>query len=166
MKNLTASDRSSLIRLAASLPVGDANRRAILAGLVEAKIAASPEALEIRKVQVFFETSADHEHRTTLRIEVETSGPGYWTEDNVEDWLFDHWREVLQALPSYTLPDSYRLHGDEDDLREFSEYERRRPRMGLGWVDPKHARPRDARVEDVTPLRTGGFVADLVWYAR
>ena len=33
MRNLTASDRSSLIRLAASLPVGDENRRAILAGL-------------------------------------------------------------------------------------------------------------------------------------
>ena len=34
MKSLTASDRSALIRLAASLPVGDANRRAILAGLL------------------------------------------------------------------------------------------------------------------------------------
>ena len=33
MKTLTASDRSALIRLAASLPVGDENRRAILAGL-------------------------------------------------------------------------------------------------------------------------------------
>ena len=46
MKNLTASDRSSLIRLAASLPVGDENRRAILAGLVEAKTAAeAPESV-------------------------------------------------------------------------------------------------------------------------
>lgn len=33
MKSLTASDRSALVRLAASLPVGDENRRAILAGL-------------------------------------------------------------------------------------------------------------------------------------
>ena len=33
MKNLTASDRKSLIRLAASLPKGDKSRRAILAGL-------------------------------------------------------------------------------------------------------------------------------------
>lgn len=33
MKNLTASDRSALIRLAASLPKGDENRRTILAGL-------------------------------------------------------------------------------------------------------------------------------------
>ena len=33
MRKLTASDRSSLIRLAASLPVGDENRRAILSGL-------------------------------------------------------------------------------------------------------------------------------------
>lgn len=33
MKNLTASDRSALIRLAASLPKGDQSRRTILAGL-------------------------------------------------------------------------------------------------------------------------------------
>ena len=33
MKNLTASDRSALIRLAASLPKGSEERRAILAGL-------------------------------------------------------------------------------------------------------------------------------------
>jgi hypothetical protein len=33
MKSITASDRKSLIRLAASLPKGDENRRAILAGL-------------------------------------------------------------------------------------------------------------------------------------
>ncbi len=33
MKNLTSSDRKSLIRLAASLPKGDKSRRAILAGL-------------------------------------------------------------------------------------------------------------------------------------
>lgn len=33
MKNLTASDRKSLIRLASSLPAGDKSRRAILAGL-------------------------------------------------------------------------------------------------------------------------------------
>ena len=35
MKNLTASDRSALIRLAASLPKGSEERRAILAGLVK-----------------------------------------------------------------------------------------------------------------------------------
>jgi hypothetical protein len=35
MKSLTASDRKALIRLAASLPVGDGTRRAILAGLVQ-----------------------------------------------------------------------------------------------------------------------------------
>ena len=33
MKTLTASDRKSLIRLAASLPKGDKSRRAILSGL-------------------------------------------------------------------------------------------------------------------------------------
>lgn len=33
MRNLAASDRSALIRLASSLPKGDENRRAILAGL-------------------------------------------------------------------------------------------------------------------------------------
>jgi len=33
MRNLTASDRAALIRLASTLPVGDENRRAILAGL-------------------------------------------------------------------------------------------------------------------------------------
>lgn len=33
MKNITASDRKSLIRLASSLPKGDKSRRAILAGL-------------------------------------------------------------------------------------------------------------------------------------
>jgi len=33
MKNFTASDRKSLIRLASSLPKGDKSRRAILAGL-------------------------------------------------------------------------------------------------------------------------------------
>jgi hypothetical protein len=38
MKSLTASDRASLIRLAASLPVGGGTRRAILAGL--SKVAA------------------------------------------------------------------------------------------------------------------------------
>lgn len=45
MKNLTASDRSALIRLAASLPVGDENRRAILAGLVGAKTASADDAI-------------------------------------------------------------------------------------------------------------------------
>lgn len=34
MKNLTTSDRTALIRLAASLPVGDKDRRTILAGLI------------------------------------------------------------------------------------------------------------------------------------
>ena len=41
MKSLTASDRKSLIRLAASLPKGDKSRRAILAGLKQVKVAAS-----------------------------------------------------------------------------------------------------------------------------
>jgi len=35
MKTLITSDRAALIRLAASLPKGDENRRAILAGLVQ-----------------------------------------------------------------------------------------------------------------------------------
>ena len=35
-RTLTASDRSSLIRLASELPVGDAKRKAILAGLSKA----------------------------------------------------------------------------------------------------------------------------------
>lgn len=35
MKNITASNRSALIRLAASLPKGSEERRAILAGLVK-----------------------------------------------------------------------------------------------------------------------------------
>ena len=35
MKTLTASDRSSLIKLASALPAGDENRRAILSGLKE-----------------------------------------------------------------------------------------------------------------------------------
>ena len=46
MKNLTASDRSALIRLAASLPVGDENRRAILAGLADLESAPTLEFLE------------------------------------------------------------------------------------------------------------------------
>ena len=44
MKSLTASDRKSLIRLAASLPKGDKGRRAILAGL--SKVAAKKIVLE------------------------------------------------------------------------------------------------------------------------
>jgi hypothetical protein len=35
MNKISAQDRSNLIRLASSLPVGDENRRAILAGLVK-----------------------------------------------------------------------------------------------------------------------------------
>lgn len=45
--NITASDRSALIRLASSLPVGDENRRAILSSLSKAGIEfASKGALE------------------------------------------------------------------------------------------------------------------------
>ena len=36
-RNLTAQDRSSLIRLASTLPVGSAERKAILAGLAQTK---------------------------------------------------------------------------------------------------------------------------------
>ena len=44
MRNLTASDRAALIRLASTLPVGDENRRAILAGLTrEASGASDPD---------------------------------------------------------------------------------------------------------------------------
>ena len=46
-RTLTASDRSSLIRLASSLPVGSAERKAILAGLSKVAMEhASPEALK------------------------------------------------------------------------------------------------------------------------
>ena len=38
-RNLTASDRSSLIRLASGLPVGSSERKAILAGLAQTKTA-------------------------------------------------------------------------------------------------------------------------------
>lgn len=38
MRSLTASDRSSLIRLASSLPTGSEERRAIIAGLATAQI--------------------------------------------------------------------------------------------------------------------------------
>jgi len=44
MKNLTASDKKTLIRLASSLPKGDKSRRAILAGL--SKVAAKKVVLE------------------------------------------------------------------------------------------------------------------------
>lgn len=44
MKNLTATDRKSLIRLASSLPAGDKSRRAIIAGLD--KVAAKRIVLE------------------------------------------------------------------------------------------------------------------------
>ena len=40
-RNLTASDRSSLIRLASGLPVGSSERKAILAGLAQTKTASS-----------------------------------------------------------------------------------------------------------------------------
>ena len=48
MKNLTASDRSALIRLAASLPVGDENRRTILAGLAKT-VGLVDQSLALRK---------------------------------------------------------------------------------------------------------------------
>lgn len=44
MKNLTASDRKNLIRLASSLPKGDKGRSAILGGLAQTKTAASLDA--------------------------------------------------------------------------------------------------------------------------
>ena len=40
-RTLTASDRSSLIRLASTLPVGSPERKAILAGLAQTKVAAA-----------------------------------------------------------------------------------------------------------------------------
>ena len=42
MKNLTASDRTTLIRLASSLPVGDDTRKAILTGLAQTREAGRP----------------------------------------------------------------------------------------------------------------------------
>jgi hypothetical protein len=44
MKSITASDRTSLIRLASGLPKGDTTRRAILAGLAKTKQAADKPA--------------------------------------------------------------------------------------------------------------------------
>jgi hypothetical protein len=49
MKNITASDRSALIKLASSLPKGDETRRAILAGLEFSK-GADPEMVKELKV--------------------------------------------------------------------------------------------------------------------
>lgn len=43
MKNLTASDRAALIRLAATLPPGSPERRVLLGGLLRSKSAAAPE---------------------------------------------------------------------------------------------------------------------------
>ncbi len=44
MKTITATDRSALIRLAATLPVGSPDRRAILGGVREAKLQDIPKA--------------------------------------------------------------------------------------------------------------------------
>ncbi len=55
-RNLTASDRSSLIRLASSLPAGSAERKAILAGLTKTSSLLTPDleaAARIADVKVF-----------------------------------------------------------------------------------------------------------------
>ena len=54
MKTITASDRSALIRLASSLPKGNPERRAILAGLKTARLADIPKA-----ARVFEDSMAD-----------------------------------------------------------------------------------------------------------
>ncbi len=55
MKSLTASDRKSLIRLAASLPKGDKSRRAILAGLSVAAERHWPNVTEETKRHPFYQ---------------------------------------------------------------------------------------------------------------
>ena len=50
--NLTAQDRSSLIRLASNLPVGSPERRAILAGL---KSAASRDEINVPKKHIWYQ---------------------------------------------------------------------------------------------------------------
>lgn len=53
MKSITASDRSSLIKLARTLPQGDETRKAILAGLKKVKVAADgPDPKKKYKVNI------------------------------------------------------------------------------------------------------------------
>ena len=74
-KRVTASDRSLLIRLAASMPVGDKDRRAILAGL--AATAAAPSVV-----------------RVSIQDELE-----------VVDQMIDAWGEFVLGLFHKTEPD-------------------------------------------------------------
>ena len=51
-RSLTAQDRSTLIKLAAELPVGSEERRAILAGLGKERVASKmPSLMDLREAQ-------------------------------------------------------------------------------------------------------------------
>jgi len=59
MRKLNAGDRSALIKLASSLPVGSPERRAILAGLEsEIKKDADPKSHDQNKPETFYEKKA------------------------------------------------------------------------------------------------------------
>ena len=69
-RTLTASDRKSLIRLAASLPKGSEDRRAILAGLKTAgkvEIREGAELVALRDVSVGFPVGSGRGHSGVVR---------------------------------------------------------------------------------------------------
>ena len=61
-RNLTASDRKSLVRLASTLPAGSPERKAILAGLAKTKSASRSKAASTGKILI--EVGEDRERKS------------------------------------------------------------------------------------------------------
>jgi len=88
MKTLTASYRSSLIRLASTLPVGDTSRRVILSGL---KMASTGQECEFLKAN-------DGSYYMGLSDYPPEDDDGYW-DDGIKNW----WG----PFPSFEAADGY-----------------------------------------------------------
>lgn len=75
--NITASNRSAILRLASSLPVGDKSRRAILARMMEL-----PKTLRPWKFDRFFHIDSETQASTDGRVEARIS----WSGVNEHGW--------------------------------------------------------------------------------
>jgi len=98
MNKLSSSDRSALIRLASSLPVGDKNRKAILAGL--------------QKVEAAQDTGPHKKLKYTLTCE---------HEEGVDDWAKN--QTVAQAESLIKKADSLftKIEDLQENLNEIGE---------------------------------------------
>lgn len=133
------------------------------------------ERVTLESVKMYFYT-VDEWHSTHL--EVTLASPERLSDQAVEAWLQEHWREVVSQAPwkpPAPAPDysaySQGSYGDWDDDEDedgdgdggdTSEL----PEPGLGWINPHHEPLRTAESVKIKHPRPGVIQVDIGWGHR